>query len=165
MKTLAEQNKGLFTVQAMWEAMPLDMYCQVVGNSNRHPAILQLLDKGLTMGALLPSNAAFPVLQKNPPFAVLTRVLAGDLLPEEYQAIVDMHARRRLNFLMDVMCRMDLIRGLLISDNSHVSRIERSVYIVKPDVAFDEPKKVSVHNYVRPWFFPFSGKLATLCAA
>jgi hypothetical protein len=49
-KKMAEQNKGLFTIQAMWEAMPLDMYCQIVGNSNRHPAILNLFDKGLTMG-------------------------------------------------------------------------------------------------------------------
>jgi hypothetical protein len=73
---------------------------------------------------------------------------AGDLLPEEYQAIVDIHARRRLNFLMDIMCRMEIIRGLLISDNSHVSRIERSVYIVKPDVFFEEPRKVTVPGYV-----------------
>ena len=51
MKTLAAQNKGLFTVQAMWEAMPLDMYCQVVGNTNRHPFIVELLNKGLLMGA------------------------------------------------------------------------------------------------------------------
>ena len=77
---------------------------------------------------------------------------AGDLLPEEYSAIVDMHARRRLNLLMDIMCRMELLKGLLISENSHISRLERSVYIVRPDVSFEEPRRVSEPGFVsRPF--------------
>ena len=87
---------------------------------------------------------------------------AGDLLPEEYSAIVDMHARRRLNLLMDIMCRMELLRGLLISENSHISRIERSVYIVRPDVSFEEPRRVSEPGFVSR-FFPLRAPRSNAC--
>lgn len=46
----AETNKGLFTFQALWPLLPLDLFCQIIGCSNRHPAVQELILKGTQIG-------------------------------------------------------------------------------------------------------------------
>lgn len=96
----------------------------------------------------------------------------GELKLQEHQAIVDVQAKKRLNALLDILVRLQLLKTYLYSENKFQSRIERSVFIALPDVAFEEPKAATARHAVsRPGLMQCSRanpcghwtSLATLC--
>ena len=64
---------------------------------------------------------------------------AGDLTMEQQRTICDVHSKKRLTSLLDVLRRMDLIRPFIFSANTFYSRSERSVFVAKALVSFQEP--------------------------
>lgn len=43
-------RKGLFTLKALWEAIPLDLYCQTVGTSHSDPKFQQAMLDAVPLG-------------------------------------------------------------------------------------------------------------------
>lgn len=57
LEQLAQRHRGLFTYQALWSSMPLDLYCQCIGTSNSHPHVQQLILQAPRMGDSPPKVA------------------------------------------------------------------------------------------------------------
>lgn len=49
---VAEGRKGLFTVETMHTAMPLDVFCQIIGSGSKDAHVQQAMLDGVPLGKL-----------------------------------------------------------------------------------------------------------------
>ena len=64
LEKLAEDHVGMFTLHALWNAMPLDLFLQCVGSALRSPEIPRLVEANQRLGAALPEGGE--ILEQDP---------------------------------------------------------------------------------------------------